>query len=56
MTRVAIAGFALLLAAVACRQEPKTPPNSPVPEIQRTDDEGSATPDPPPPLPGNDGG
>lgn len=44
-----VAGLCVVaVAAIACRQEPKTPPNSPVPEIQKTDN-GEAPKSPPPP-------
>lgn len=45
---------ALVVAGIACRQQgpaddPKTPPNSPIPEIDREDEDLSASPAP---LPG----
>ena len=43
---------ALVVMGIACRQnvptdEPKTPPNSPIPEIDRKDQEPKAPPAPP---------
>jgi len=52
--RLFVGMITVALAAIACRQEPKTPPNSPVPELQRTEDETPKTP--PSPLPTKDGG
>jgi hypothetical protein len=59
--RAAVARFAVGLlvvtaGAIACRQptgDPKTPPNSPIPTIDRKDE---PTTSPPSPLLGNDGG
>lgn len=51
-----VAGMVVVaVGAIACRQDPKTPPNSPVPEIQKTDN-GDTTGTPPSPLPKKDAG
>lgn len=54
--RLAVWLTTLAIAAIACRQpsgDPKTPPNSPLPTIDRKDE---PTTSPPPPLLGKDGG
>lgn len=53
--RLAAGMVAVAVAAIACRQEPKTPPNMPVPEIQKTDN-GEEPTTPPSPLPKKDAG
>ena len=59
MARFVFGMVAVALAAVACRQgqpteDPKTPPNSPLPDIDRAEDDPNTSP---PSLPlGNDGG
>ena len=59
MARFAFGAVAVALAAIACRQgqpseDPKTPPNSPLPDIDRPEEEPNKGP---PPLPlGADGG
>lgn len=47
--------LAVAIGAIACRQEPKTPPNMPVPEIQKTDN-GEKPSSPPSPLLAKDAG
>lgn len=47
--RLVAGASAVAMVAIACRQEPKTPPNMPVPEIQKTEN-GEPPKTPPSPL------